>query len=156
MEGIRSWLYGLVAVAMVLSVLYTLLPKKIFAGIAKITGGLIMMLVLVRPVLGISLEDLDLRYRGYQEEIDRQIEIYTAQNAEEMSAIIEQELGAYISEKAEQMGLECSVRVETTLHDGIPQPSAVELDIQENDALSQWITDELGIRREQQYWGSDI
>lgn len=156
MEGLRGWLYGLVATAMVLSVVYALVPKKIFAGIAKITGGLIMMLVLVRPVLGISWEDLDLRYRGYQEEIDRQIESYTAQNAEEMAAIIEQELVAYISEKAAQMGLHCNVRVETTLRDGIPQPLSVALNVQENEALSQWITDEIGIQREQQYWGSDI
>lgn len=151
-EALKTWLFGLISAAMILSCLYAMLPKNTVRGIAKVTGGLIMLLVLMRPVLGMDWEDLTLQYRDYQQEIDRQIEIYEEENQQQMNAIIEEELSAYVWEKAAQLGLDCTAAVKTQLRDGVPYPVSVTLSIKYNEDLSRLITEELGIAPEQQFW----
>ena len=47
----RTWLFGIVAAAMALALLYALVPKGALLTVAKCTGGLIMLLVVIRPLL---------------------------------------------------------------------------------------------------------
>ena len=51
MSLLKTWLFGVIAAAMALSILYALVPKGALLTIAKCTGGLIMLLVVVRPLL---------------------------------------------------------------------------------------------------------
>ena len=151
-QMLKEWLFGLVAAAMLLAMLNTLLPKRVFQAIGKVTGGLILMLVLLRPILGLRWDDLSGKYRDYEQQIEQQTEAYTRENQREMENIIEQRLNAYIWETAAQMGLDCKAEVETQLRDGVPYPVSVTLYREDHEELSNRISQELGIAPEQQRW----
>lgn len=151
-QMLKEWLFGLVAAAMLLAMLNTLLPKRVFQAIGKVTGGLILMLVLLRPILGLRWDDLSGKCRDYEQQIEQQTEAYTRENQREMENIIEQRLNAYIWETAAQMGLDCKAEVETQLRDGVPYPVSVTLYREYHEELSNRISQELGIAPEQQRW----
>lgn len=151
-QMLKEWLFGLLSAAMLLAMLNTLLPKRVFQAIGKVTGGLILMLVLLRPILGLRWNDLSGKYRDYEQQIEQQTEAYTRENQREMENIIEQRLNAYIWETAAQMGLDCKAEVETQLRDGVPYPVSVTLYREYHEELSNRISQELGIAPEQQRW----
>ena len=151
-QMLKEWLFGLVAAAMLLAMLNALLPKRVFHAIGKVTGGLILMLVLLRPILGLRWDDLSGKYRDYELQIEQQTEAYTQENYQQMADIIEQRLNAYIWETAAQMGLDCEAEVETQLRDGVPYPVSVTLYSDYHEGLSDRIFRELGIAPEQQHW----
>lgn len=151
-DMIRQWLIGVIAAAACLSVLEAMVPKGAVKGIAKVTGGLVMFLVLLRPWMNADLTDLEWKYQDYQQQINEQIGTYREDYQQQMESIIERELSAYISKKAEQMDLPCQVKVETEIKNEVPVPAAVRLSIKKDDALSAWIEEELGIGATQQHW----
>ena len=150
--ALRTWLLSIIAAGLVLAILYALVPKGRLRPIVRTTGGVALMLVILRPVLGFDFTDLAASYGDYAQEIQALTETYRAADAAELAAIIEQRTAAYISEKAAQLGLSCRPRVETAWRDGVPYPSGVTLDIAENQALAEVLTDELGIPPSQQHW----
>ena len=152
MEWLKNWLLGIVAASICLSLLYTLAPKGAVRTIARVSGGLVLFLVMIQPLTGLDTEELRVRYVTYQEQIDAQIEAYRADYYAQLERRIEEDTGAYISEKAAQMGMVCDVDVVTELRDGVPLPAEVILDIPEDQVLSVWITQEVGIDAKHQYW----
>jgi len=152
MEWLKSWLLGIVAASICLSLLYTLAPKGAVRTIARVSGGLVLFLVMIQPLTGLDAEALRVRYVTYQEQIDAQIEAYRADYYAQLERRIEEDTGAYISEKAAQMGMVCDVDVVTELRDGVPLPAEVILNIPEDQVLSVWITQEVGIDAKHQYW----
>lgn len=148
----KEWLLGVIAAAVCLSILDAMVPKGAMKGIAKVTGGLAMFLVLLRPWTYLDVRDWDWRYQEYQQQIDGQIDLYRQDYLQQMESIIERETGAYISEKAEQMGIACRVDVETEVENGVPVPASVRIDSQKNNVLADWIETELGISQTKQYW----
>lgn len=152
MSFLRTWLFGIVATAMTLSILYALVPKGTFLTVAKCTGGLIMLLVVIRPLLALDLEGLHVDYREWERTVQQQTDDYTAANQEEMTAIIQQETAAYISEKAAALGLACHPEVTCALRDGVPFPAEVTMDIPKNAALARIIAEDLAIGTDCQHW----
>ena len=152
MSFLRTWLFGIVATAMALSILYALVPKGTFLTVAKCTGGLIMLLVVIRPLLALDLEGLHVDYREWERTVQQQTDDYTAANQEEMTAIIQQETAAYIAEKAAELGLTCHPEVTCQLRDGVPFPAAVTMDIPRDAALARLIAEDLGIDEDHQSW----
>ena len=72
---------------------------------------------------------------------------------EELAAIIAGRTAAYISDKADALGLEVSVRVETEPgEEGTPLPVSAELEGPYSQDLADWIAGELGIPAERQVW----
>ena len=78
MSLLKTWLFGVIAAAMALSILYALVPKGALLTIAKCTGGLIMLLVVVRPLLALDPAALHIRYEEWDRLIGQQTEAYTA------------------------------------------------------------------------------
>ena len=152
MSVFRTWLFGIVAAAMVLSILYALIPKGALLTIAKCTGGLVMLLVVLRPLLALDMDSLRWQYEAWEGTIQQQTEAYTDANRQEMAAIIQQETAAYISEKAAELGLTCSPEVTCQLQDGVPFPVEVTMDIPKNAALLRIIAADLGIDEAHQRW----
>ncbi len=149
---LREWLTGLIAAAMVLSLLYALVPKGTMHAILRFSGGLVLLLAVLRPLMQVNVEELRVHYRAYEREVDRQIALYQEENQTQMAEIIEEELSAYISKKAAERGCACEVQVETELQDGIPMPCGVALNIPYDASLAQWIGAEIGIAEENQSW----
>ena len=111
-----------------------------------------MFLVLLRPWTYLDVRDWDWRYQEYQQQIDGQIDLYRQDYLQQMESIIERETGAYISKKAEQMGIACRVDVEAEVENGVPVPASVRIGSQKNNVLADWIETELGISQTKQYW----
>ena len=152
MSIFRTWLFGIMAASMALSILYALVPKGALLTIAKCTGGLVMLLVVVRPMLELAPGELHLQYEEWERTIQQQTETYTAANQQEMETLIQEETAAYISEKAAQLGVVCHPEVNCQVRDGVPFPVEVTLDIPKNTALSQIIRTDLGIDEMHQRW----
>lgn len=151
MSLLKTWLFGVIAAAMALSILYALVPKGALLTIAKCTGGLIMLLVVVRPLLALDPAALHIRYEEWDRLIGQQTEAYTAENQQKMEAIIQKETAAYIG-KAAALGLSCNPEVTCRQQDGVPFPAEVTLDIPKNAALSKIIAADLDIGEEAQHW----
>lgn len=151
-EALRTWLLGIIAAGMLVGVLYALLPKGRMKPIAHAAGGLALLLAILQPLLSLVPERLTLRYQGYARQIEELTEEYRQADSAELAARIAESTGAYIVSKGETLGLTCTATVETQLRDGLPWPVAVTLDIPRSEALSAWISTELAIDSEHQYW----
>ena len=72
-----------------------------------------LLLVLLRPVLGADLEHLELDFDHYQAAVEERQEELADTQTEAMASIIAEQTEAYILDKAGELGLEVTVRVET-------------------------------------------
>ena len=153
MGALREWLTSLVAVSMLLSVAQTLVPEGSIRKISSFTGGLILLVVLLRPVLGTDLSRLDLHLEDYERAIGQRQEELSAAGEAELAGIIEERTAAYISDKADTLGLAVQVQVETkTGADGVPVPWQAEIWGQRSPILAAYMEEELGIPGKRQVW----
>ena len=153
MGALREWLTSLVAVSMLLSVARTLVPEGSIRKISSFTGGLILLVVLLRPLLGADLSRLDLHLVDYERAIGQRQEELASAGEAELAGIIEERTAAYISDKADTLGLAVKVQVETKpAGDGVPVPWRAELWGPRSPALATYMEEELGIPGERQVW----
>jgi len=152
--AVRNWVTSIAAVTMLLSVVQTLVPEGTFRKLTGFTGGLLLLAALLQPVLRTDLGRLRLDFSDYREAIDERAAELDAAGKEELAAIIAGRTAAYISDKADALGLAVTVRVETeTGEEGIaPLPASVELIGPYSRELADWIALELGIPAERQVW----
>lgn len=150
---LRSWLFGLTALSALLALAEGLVTQEGIRRVLRLTGGVLMILVLLRPVVRMDLENLHFSLDALRQEAETLEEEYTRQQAEQLSAGIEEELASYIWDKAQALGLNCqvSVTVETGA-DGVPAPRSVDITGEYSEALSEIIEKDLGVPREQQNW----
>ena len=151
--AVREWLTAVVASSLLLSVVQTLVPEGRLRRTASFTGGLVLTVILLRPLLGADLRGLEVRMEDYREAIEaRQAELEAAGD-QQLRAIIETRTAAYISDKAAALGLTLQVQVEARPgEEGIPIPWEAELTGGRSEALAAWMEGELGIPRERQVW----
>ena len=153
MGALREWLTSLVAVSMLLSVARTLVPEGSIRKISSFTGGLILLVVLLRPLLGADLSRLDLHLEDCERAIGQRQEELASAGEAELAGIIEERTAAYISDKADTLGLAVKVQVETKpAGDGVPVPWRAELWGPRSPALATYMEEELGIPGERQVW----
>ena len=153
MGALREWRTSLVAVSMLLSVARTLVPEGSIRKISSFTGGLILLVVLLRPLLGADLSRLDLHLEDYERAIGQRQEELASAGEAELAGIIEERTAAYISDKADTLGLAVKVQVETKpAGDGVPVPWRAELWGPRSPALATYMEEELGIPGERQVW----
>ena len=125
-EILRGWLLGLVAAALILTVLRALVPKGSIRPVARVTAGLVLLLVLLRPLAGLGGGSLRVRYDELEREITARIEDYQTLHENELESIIADSTAAYISEQAAHLGLTCRAEVRCEVRDGTPQPAPAE------------------------------
>lgn len=150
--AVRGWLTSIAAVTLFLTVLQTLIPEGTLKKIAGFTGGLLLLAALLRPVLKTDLERLRLDFSDYRAAIQDRAEELDAAGKEELAGIIAGRTAAYISDKADALGLRVTVRVRTEPGEGAPLPASAELTGPYSQELADWIARELGIPAERQVW----
>ena len=151
--ALREWLTSIVVVTLLLSVAQTLVPERSIRRVASFVGGLILLAALLRPVLGTDLERLQLDLGGYEQELKNAREELASSRETELTERIEERTAAYISDKADALGLKVAVRVEAaTGPDGVSLPEKVELTGPYSRELADFMTRELGIPAERQVW----
>ncbi len=150
--AVRGWLTSIAAVTLMLTVVQTLVPEGTVRRITGFTGGLLLLAALLQPVLRTDLERLRLDFSDYRAAIEERAEELDAGGKEELAAIIAGRTAAYISDKADALGLAVTVRVQTEPEEGIPIPVSAELTGPYSRELADWIAGELGIPAERQVW----
>ena len=151
-DAVRSWLTSIAAVTLMLTVVQTMVPEGTLRKISGFTGGLLLLAALLQPVLKTDLGRLRLDFSDYEEAVAARAAELDAAGKEELAAIIAGRTAAYISDKADALGVRVRVRVETEEREGIPIPVSVELEGPWSAELSVWIEAELGIPAERQVW----
>lgn len=152
-NAVRGWLTAVIAASFLVALAQGMVPEGTVRKISGLIGGLVLMMVLVRPLLGADFDKIDLQYDAYAAEIgQRQAELETeSQTARE--ALIAEKTEAYILDKAASLGLDCTVRVLLEPgEDGIPVPAAAELAGQTSAELADYMAQELGIPKERQVY----
>ncbi len=104
---------GLMAVALILTVLSSVLPEGSVKKIAGVTGGLVLLMVILQGAERLDLGKLQLSYDDYSRQINEQIKAFQEKNCRDMDLLIQERCSAYISEQAQTFGLVCSPQVET-------------------------------------------
>ncbi|QNL45532.1 stage III sporulation protein AF [Oscillibacter hominis] len=150
-EALRSWLTGIVAATVLVSVAESIIPEGSIRKIARFTGGLALLLVILQPLLQIQPEEFSLDFSRWEAEIQSQQADYEAENEKNLRTIIQEKTEAYISDKADELGVRCtpSVKVEG---DDPPCPTELTLSGETSEELAGYIEQELGIPREKQTW----
>ena len=118
--------------------------------IARFTGGLLLLLAMLRPVTGYEPSADAWNAGGYREAVAR-LELELA--AERENALrhgIAEEWEAYIEDKAGSLG--AAVRAEAELDAGNGVPERVTLRGAYSEELSRFLASELGIAKEKQLW----
>lgn len=151
-DSVRGWITSVVMVTMLLSVAQTVIPAGKIHKVSRFSAGLVLMIALLQPILNLKPGTGEFQIEDYEELVwERQEELEQTVEAE-WEAIIEKEIAAYISDKADALGVEVSVRVRTeTGVDGNIVLMA-ELTGQSSEQLAAHLEEELGIPRERQVW----
>ena len=156
MEAVRAWLTSVVLVSVLLSAAQSLIPPGTVRKAAGFTGGLILLLVLLRPVLGADLEHLELDFDHYQAAVEERQEELADTQTEAMASIIAEQTEAYILDKADALGLAVSSAAVTARwsEEGFwyPWESRAACSESDRETLSAVIEAELGIPAERQSW----
>ena len=150
--AVRGWITSIAAVTLLLTVAQALVPEGTMKKITGFTGGLLLLAALLQPVLRTDLGRLRLDFSDYRKAIEERAWELDAAGKEELAAIIAGRTAAYISDKADALGLGVTARVETEAEEGVPVPASVELTGPYSQALADWIAGELGIPAERQVW----
>lgn len=157
MDMMRNWLLGIAGVAFLLALAEGMMPDGTAKRVGKLTGGLLLFVVMFRPLVGMDFESLALQVTQYDWENDSAYQAIKTENEKLTAQLIGEDLSAYIEKKAKELGAECSVAVTCKENPGGMQiPESVKItgrfSAQTQKALSQVIQDDLDIPSERQYF----
>lgn len=152
MTFLRTWLLGVVACAVLVSIAGQLAPDGAVRRAARFTGGMLLMLALLRPLLRLELSAPELDLNAFHDAAAQLEQELAARQSSTLSARIAEETGAYIEDKADELGISVRAEVTTEETEGVPLPASVRLYGGKNEALSAYIAHELGIAEERQEW----
>lgn len=161
MELIRSWLLGLTGAAMITALAEALTPPGTVRKIGRLTGGLVLLLAMVQPVLQLDEGTLARSLAQYRVDLSAYDGTLEAGNETLAKGIIAEQSGAYILDKAAALGITCPLEVEVeteTAEGGWPVPCHVTirggLTGGEQEALTRQITADFAIPAERQTYES--
>ncbi len=114
MDAFRVWLMGLMAVALILTVLSSVLPEGSVKKIAGVTGGLVLLYGHPAGSRAVgSGESYSYPTMTIPGRLTSRSRHFRRKNSQDMDLLIQERCSAYISEQAQTFGLVCSPQVET-------------------------------------------
>ncbi len=152
-ESLRQWLVSLTAAAILLGAAESLVTQGSVRRVLRLAGGVVLMILLLRPLSGIAGNLPQLSIDGFRQETEQREEELKKQQEEAVGGLIESELGSYIWDKEQSLGLDYPVSVSTRPGAGGGSvPDRVSIDGPFHQELSDWLTTELGLGPECQIW----
>lgn len=148
----RSWLLGIVLTSLAGGLARQLAPQGKEQAMVRLAGGLLLTLAILRPLAGQEWTGAPLALENLEWQMEA--EAYRKNQREELSAIIEEKAEAYIWDKANRLGLACTVEV-TAAAKGTPLPAAAVIRGPYSEALERCIEEEVGIPAEKLIWLED-
>jgi hypothetical protein len=159
METIRNWISAVTAVSILVSAALAVTPEGAVKKILRFVGGLILFIVLIAPLKEISISDIAYFSMQYRADFENYRDKLLFENSSMIKTIIEDRTRTYILQKAEELGIQCDVRVYAkTPDDGYPYPhkavimTGAETGREQRQMLSRLLESELGISAENQEW----
>lgn len=157
MEGLRSWLLAVISVSLLCALADALMPRGPVRRVGKLVCGLVLLAALLSPIAQLDAAGGQRWLEDYFASVDgRAAELREELNGQ-MKVIIERECAAYIVDKAAELGLTCSARVECRAgEEGLYLPVYAEitgeLSEREKQQLGRYIAEDLGVpETEQRY-----
>jgi stage III sporulation protein AF len=149
MSQLNAWILALVAVAILVAVADALTPEGMPRWVERLVGGLLILLVMLRPVIGglenglsQALAQMDGQEADWPQALEETDEAL-------LERLITQSTQAYIENQAQELGITCTAQVECRWQDEVPVPSGVTITgtmtEEEQAALSALIQTELEI-----------
>ena len=149
----RAWLLGIVLTAFASGLARQLAPQGREQAMVRLAGGLLLTLAVLRPLAGMDWEGPALEAGAFQIRTEEQAAVYRKNQQQALSAIIEDRTEAYILDKANRLGLDCTVSVTAAAGEsGIPLPDTVTIRGGYSEMLAVCIEEEVGIPAEKQFW----
>ena len=161
MDTVRSWLIGIVAVALICCVVTSVAPEGAGKRALKVVCGFAAWASLLSIAVDFSYENYSEFMAYYRQEAEETVSEALENGQDQTRAIIEKECETYILDKAVDVGadvedVEVSARWSTS---GVWYPVRVELNgdggTPEAEELSQIIESQLGIPEGEQYWSTE-
>lgn len=152
----RAWLLGIVFTSLAGGLARQLAPAGREQAAVRLVSGLLLALAILQPLAGLTGAGRALENMDWMPEAGEQTELYRKNQQEALSAIIEEKTQAYIWDKANRLGLACTVTVEAAAGEsGVPLPSGVTIRGPYSRELARCIEEEVGIPAENQIWLED-
>lgn len=149
----KSWLLGIVLTSLAAGLARQLAPKGKEQAMVRLAGGLLLALAILRPLAGGSWEGLEVETGGLTLRGEELAGAYRKNQQDAFSAIIAEKTEAYIWDKANRLGLVCTVSVAAAPGEsGIPLPESVVIRGPYSGELARWLEEEVGIPAEKQIW----
>lgn len=156
LDVIRQWLVGITCAALIIAAAEGLTPKGAIRKIGRLTGGLVLLIAVLHPLLALDQDSLTQALADYRLELGDYGDELELENRQAMKAIIEERSGAYIQDKAERLGIDCQVSVEAGEEGEWPVPEAVTvfgaLTEEEQAELTREIETDFAIPAERQHY----
>lgn len=155
-EGIKSYLLGVFAAAIICAIVTRLMGDKGTHGaIAKLIAGLFLAFTVIHPVASVDLSGLTDWADGYSDDASEAVAAGESQMKSALAAGIKSRTEAYILDKAAALNVELKVEV-TLSDDDIPVPTDISLfgkvSPYAKARLQAIISEDLGIEKERQTW----
>lgn len=152
MERIRGYILAIAAAAMIVSMLSAMTKG---GGMIKLVGGIVLLIVLLRPAAEFQFEGLESYLEHTFADGERAADEGNAIAKNQIANIIRSETEAYILDKAGLYGAVITAQVSLS-NDDIPCPVGVTITGNWSDTakekLEELIESELGIPKENQVW----
>lgn len=157
-ELLGQWLMGVTCAALILALAQGLAPEGGPKRAARLAGGLLLLLAVVKPLLSLDGDALTRALTGYRLEAELDAQGLTQANKTLAAQIIEDQCAAYIQDKAAALGITCRVAVEADREADYPVPKVVtvtgELTRAQRQALTHQIEADFAIPASRQYYES--
>lgn len=148
----KAWLLGIVLTSLAGGLARQLAPQGKEQAMVRLASGLLLALAILRPLAGQDWEPPRLE-EAFPSESRELADFYRKNQQDALRAIIEEKTEAYICDKADQLGLSCTVTVTAAAgEDAVPLPEAVTIRGPYSEALARSIEEEVGIPAQQQIW----
>lgn len=149
MQFVQDWVTSIATVTLIVSVITALCPKNAAGRAVSLASTLLMTATLLSPISRIDVSALPAEMDKYSRAAEQKYEKIVDEQENIRDKLIEENVRAYILQRAESEGIECDITVQCK--NGVPDSVYITA---ENDAFlvaaSELIEKELGIEKTRQ------
>lgn len=152
---LKQWITGITCAAIIAAAAQALAPSGRVKKAGRLAVGLLLLLAVLKPLGGLDYDALAGALAQYRPDSATCEAALEEKNQAVLKTVIEEKTGAYISDKAEALGMNCAAEVTYYYGpDGEVRPEAVvvrgEFTENQQAQLSRALEGELGIPAAQQ------
>jgi len=158
---VKLWLLRVTAASLIAALADSLMPKGPVRQVGRLVCALVVLWAVVSPALELDMPRPDQALGQLQDQTGQLRQDLEEESGAMLKKLIERESGAYIVDKAEDLGAQCTARVICASGEGgvwLPWQAEItgELTQQQREQLEELIHTELGIPPQRQsYTGGE-